>query len=75
MAVSNSKQKFPLRSEVAKNLETGVAAGSPSSAEAGSQKRLLEVLAGKEAVTAVLLVDFVNWKNPTSAPPKAPASP
>jgi hypothetical protein len=75
LELSNSKQKFPLRSEIAKNLETGMGAGPSSSADAGNPKRLLEVLAGEEAVNAVLFVDFVYWKNPNPAPPKTSASP
>lgn len=69
LAVANEKQAFPLRSEIAKKF---------SEATPGTEKveaRLLEVLAGNEALDVMLLVDFVGWKNPEEAGVKSAAPP
>lgn len=60
VALGNEKQSFPLRSEIAKKFsqnEKGSAEAQPG------RKRLLEVLAGQEALMVTLLIDFVPWRN------------
>lgn len=75
LTVTNERQTFPLRSQVAKSLAP---AGSPDAASAektSSKKKLLEILAGEEFVTAVICLDFVNWKPSAEAVPAAASSP
>lgn len=67
LEVTNSKQNFPLRSEIFKSLKNGLGPDSSSPAKTERPKKLLEILAGEESVSAVLFVDFVHWKNPTPA--------
>jgi len=76
LAISNEKEIFPLRSEIAKKFS---AAEPPSGATPGSPqetKKLLEILAGEESLRAVLEVDFLAWRNPGAGkekPGQAPA--
>ena len=75
LALENAQQTFPLRSEIAKKFAAPEAAAGAAAGEK-KEKRLLEILAGKESVTAQLEVDFVAWKNPEeakAAPAAAPA--
>lgn len=67
LSVTNSRQTFPLRSEIAKQFEVPEAAKGEQAVADKTEKRLLEILAGKESVTALLQVDFVAWKNPEEA--------
>ena len=69
LAVTNSKQTFPLRSEIAKRFAPSEVAADAGSAETRGA-RLLEILAGGESVTALLHVDFVTWS--LANEPKAP---
>lgn len=80
LAVTNEQQAFPLRSEIAKKFsESG--ASPEASPEASpdakkAEKKLLEILAGKESISALLEVDFVAWAKPAETgpgekPPKA----
>ena len=75
VTVSNEKQTFLLRSEIAKKFSTSEtappASGSPVPAE--RTKKLLEILAGEESVTASLKLDFVAWRNPEEVQKKAPS--
>lgn len=76
LAISNEKENFPLRSEIAKKFS---ATEAPSGATPGSPqetKKLLEILAGEESLRAVLEVDFLAWRNPgveKEKPGQAPA--
>lgn len=79
LEVTNEKQMFPLRSEIAKKFST-----SPASAGGGAshekkdmkeKKRLLEILAGEEGLDSVLEIDFVAWKNPEVVKPSAAPPP
>ena len=87
LSVTNARQDFPLRSEIAKRFNSaeksgdqapdsaGRSAGADSSAQG---RKLLEILAGNEALTASLEVDFVAWRNSgagkggAAAPAKSP---
>lgn len=64
LKVSNEKQNFPLRSEIATRLSNP--AGSPGGdMPAGkSGKKLLEILAGEESLKVSLGVEFVAWREP-----------
>ena len=72
LSVSNQKQKFPPRSEIAQKLSKG-REGNPGESETkGGQKKLLEILAGDESLSCQVDVDFVAWKSFEEAtPPKA----
>lgn len=61
LSVTNEKEKFPLRSEIANRLSTEEA-GVPNQPEPVKSRRLLEILAGKENLTALLQLDFVAWR-------------
>lgn len=64
LSVTNEKQNFPLRSEIAKKFsETSPSAGADAAQKKKEAKKLLEILAGEEAVQASLEIDFVAWKN------------
>jgi hypothetical protein len=66
LTVENDQPTFPLRSEIAKKFSAPEAGAEPVAGDK-KEKRLLEILAGKESVTALLEVDFVAWKNPEEA--------
>lgn len=66
--LSNEKQVFPLRSEIAKNFSiTNSNAESKIPKDKKEKKRLLEILAGEESLNATLEIDFVAWKHPGDA--------
>lgn len=67
--VLNEKQAFPLRSEVAKKFSEG----TPGTEK--TEARLLEMLAGNEAIDVRMVVDFVIWKDPEEAMKKPAARP
>ena len=72
ISVTNEKQTFPLRSEIAKKFAVSEAeAGSSVTAEK-KEKKLLEILAGEESLMATLQVDFVAWKYPKETKVLAP---
>lgn len=76
LRVTNEKQTFPSRSEIAKkfsNAETPTAESAPG--ETGQKKRLLEILAGEETLSSTLQIDFVAWKIPEEAKAAGPAAP
>lgn len=75
LELANAKQKFPLRSEIAKSLASGGRPESGAGEKGETQKKLLEILAGEESVTAALSLDFVSWKETPAVNPAAPASP
>lgn len=63
LSVTNEKQNFPLRSEIAKKFsETSSPTGGEAAQKKKEAKKLLEILAGEEAVQASLEIDFVAWK-------------
>lgn len=64
LQVTNEKQAFSLRSEIAKKFSLAVA---PGEGDAKEKKRLLEILAGEESLAATLEIDFVVWRNPEEA--------
>lgn len=61
LAVTNERQTFPLRTEIGKKFMNT----DPKAAEAGvsepKEKKLLEILAGNEAVDVQMTLDFVEW--------------
>lgn len=66
VVVRNEKSKFPLRSEIEKkfqNLERPEDS-TRSSQRLAQEAKLLEILAGNEAMDVQMTVDFVAWKNP-----------
>lgn len=63
LSVTNERQSFPLRSEIAKKFLGSEVAGDAALGEK-KKKSLLEVLAGEESLNVVLQVDFVAWENP-----------
>lgn len=68
LRLTNEKQTFPLRSEIAKKFSEGaLPAGGGSPAETKGKKRLLEILAGEESLNVTLDIDFVAWKKPGEA--------
>ena len=75
LTVTNERQTFPLRSQVAKSLAPAGSPGAVSAEKTSSKKKLLEILAGEEFVTAVICLDFVNWKPSAEAVPAAASSP
>lgn len=66
LTVTNEKQAFPLRSEIAKKFSEPKPTDEPS-IEKKETKRLLEILGGEENVTTTLKVDYVAWRNPDEA--------
>ena len=75
LAITNMKSEFPPRSEIAKKFSA--AAGEPAGRDRlPSGKKLLEVLAGDEAIVVGMEVDFVPWQEgeaasaPTGKSPK-----
>jgi hypothetical protein len=68
LRLANEKQTFPLRSEIAKKFsEAPAPASGDQSAEKKEKKKLLEILAGEEALNTTLMIDFVAWKKPEEA--------
>ena len=67
LSVTNEKQTFPLRSEIAKKFAVSEAAPGESVTAEKKEKKLLEILAGEESLVATMEVDFVAWKNPKEA--------
>ena len=68
LRLTNEKQTFPLRSEIAKKFsEAPVPAGGNQSDEKKEKKKLLEILAGEEGLNTALEIDFVAWKKPEEA--------
>jgi hypothetical protein len=67
LSVTNEKQTFPLRSEIAKKFAVSEAAPGSSVTAEKKEKKLLEILAGEESLVATMEVDFVAWKNPKEA--------
>jgi len=57
LAITNPRQTFPARSEIAKTFAPGAGGGASS-----SRGKLLEVLAGGEAVVVQMDLDYVPWK-------------
>ena len=76
LAVTNEKQSFPLRSEIAGKFSEEAKAGEESSGGPRREKKLLEILAGEESVSATMDVDFVVWSSePGRASGAVPAPP
>jgi hypothetical protein len=77
LRVTNEKQTFPLRSEIAKKFSNADTPSAESARmESNETKRLLEILAGEEILSSTLQIDFVSWKNPDEAKAKeVPATP
>jgi len=73
LSVTNSRQTFPLRSEIAKKFEVPEAATGGQTVTDKKEKRLLEILGGNEDLTVLLEVDFVAWKGSEEAKVAAPA--
>lgn len=72
--ITNEKQSFPLRSEIAKKFAQVTPAGAEASLEGKTDdKKLLEILAGEEALNVILGIEFVAWKGPEE--PKAGVAP
>ncbi len=72
--ITNEKQSFPLRSEIAKKFAQVPPAGAEASLEGKTdEKKLLEILAGEEALNVILGIEFVAWKGPEE--PKAAVAP
>ncbi len=80
LSLENDLKDFPKRSEVAKKFEDankpadGVATENSTDAARGSENPptrppLLMVLAGKERIKVVMLIDFVGWKTPMAPKP------
>ena len=73
--VSNEKQTFPLRSEIAKrfseNNETEPNAKEPNT----KKKKLLEILAGEESLAVQMRVEFVPWRMAEAPPRETSPSP
>ena len=68
LRLTNEKQTFPLRSEIAKKFsEAAAPAGGGAPADRKEKKKLLEILAGGESLMATLEIDFVAWKQPEEA--------
>jgi hypothetical protein len=71
LSVKNEKQDFPQRSEIAKRFQQepspATTDGAANVKEKG--KKLLEILAGEESLSATIEISFVAWK--TSEDPKA----
>lgn len=66
--VSNEKQTFPLRSEIAKRFSEN-AETDPNSKESNmKKKRLLEILAGEESLAVQMRVEFVPWRMAEASP-------
>jgi hypothetical protein len=72
LSVANERQTFPLRSEIAKKFTSSEGATGGSGTSEKKEKRLLEILAGEESLSATLEVDFVAWKNPKEAKAVSP---
>ena len=75
LAVTNEKQGFPLRSEIAKKFSGPAEAVVNTTADSAKGKKLLEVLAGDEKLNVEMAVDFVAWRNPEENKPAPPPSP
>jgi len=73
LSVTNEKQTFPLRSEIAKKFAVSEAATGGSVTVEKKEKKLLEILAGEESLVVTVAVDFVAWKNPKEAKAVAPS--
>ena len=74
LSLKNTKMDFPLRSEIAKQFDSkSLPADGAASPPPAVRKKLLEILAGEESVTADLEVEFVAWRN--SEANKAGANP
>lgn len=68
LRLTNEKQTFPLRSEIAKKFSEAAAPGEGEGpADKKEKKRLLEILAGEESLNVTLEIDFVAWKQPEEA--------
>ena len=73
LAVTNQKQEFSSRSEIAKKFTTPEAVPSAGEGEKKpTKKKLLEILAGDESLVAQLDIDFVVWKNQEEGAPAKP---
>lgn len=78
LTVANTKPSFPLRTEIGKRFSANVLPAEGGGAtRGGEEKKLLEILAGEEALDVNLVVDFVVWKNPKEGKPgvQPPSSP
>ena len=73
--LTNEKQTFPLRSEIAKKFSENDAAEMSSANPAMKPKRLLEILAGEESLAVRIQVDFVPWTMVEASPRESKASP
>ena len=67
LKLANEKQNFPLRSEIAKKFSETAPTAGETSTKTIEKTRLLEILAGEEALDITLEVDFVAWKKPEEA--------
>lgn len=67
LSVTNAKETFPLRSEIAKKFSSDGTSATPGDPGAKPGRKLLEVLAGEESLTVRLNLDFVAWRNPEEA--------
>lgn len=63
LQVTNPTRQFPSRSEKMKSFGESAGSGKTDSTAGGGEK-LLEVLAGKEALQVVLDVEYVDWNSP-----------
>jgi len=75
LAVTNQKQEFPPRSEIAKSFSS--AATPVSEGREGKKqavKKLLEILAGDESLVAQLDIEYIAWKNPEVSVPAKPGN-
>lgn len=72
LSVANERQTFPLRSEIAKKFTSSEGATGGSGTSEKKEKKLLEILAGEESLSATLEVDFVAWKSPKEAKAVSP---
>ena len=71
LSVKNEKQDFPQRSEIAKRFREEISSATTGATANGKKKgkKLLEILAGEESLSATIQVSFVAWK--TLEEPKA----
>lgn len=73
LQVVNEKQTFPLRSEIAKKFTQVTSTGAEATLEQGTDdKKLLEILAGEEALNVKLKIEFVAWKSQEEPKAKVP---
>lgn len=75
LSVDNEKTDFPPRSEIAKKFGPMAAGDAPRPGDSGAEKKLLEVLAGDEALSVGMEVDFVAWQEAEAAKSPAGKSP